>query len=468
MNRIFRSPRVLIMTAMMIVITIMIASITLLLIYNNARKDLYSRLADIVKLEKATITVLAVDNLDDIPHIITHLERMDEHDFNIGETGEVYYARIVGDSIELFTSEFASHKKTVRISKHIPSTSPLAMALRGASGTIKGIDYTGRKVFAAYSNVKILGWAVVAEIPVQEFRRPYIQSGFLVVILAFLLVTTCSYLFIKITNPMLDELVEHENKLVHANEQLVQNNRLLKEAKEKAEQSDSLKTAFLQNISHEVRTPLNAITGFASLLDMPDLSQEKQKKYSSIINNSSKQLLSIVTDILTISSLHTNQEQLHETKMNVKLLLDELYEIFKIQSDEKQLELRLNYVIDEEEAIILADETKLHQILSNLLSNAIKFTSSGSVEIGCYIKSGDLQFYVKDTGIGIPEGMYNNIFERFRQADLAINKHYGGTGLGLSIAQGFAELMGGRIWVDSQQQKGSLFYVSIPYKQFRS
>jgi len=255
----------------------------------------------------------------------------------------------------------------------------------------------------------------------------------------------------------------------------------LLKAKEKAEESDRLKTAFLQNMSHEIRTPLNAISGFSGILNKPDLSEEKRKSFVSIIQSSSKQLISIVSDILTISALETKQEKLNYDKVCINNIIVDLLSIFKQQSLNQNISLYAKQQLSDKQSEIYTDKTKIIQILTNLLTNALKFTHEGFIEFGYEIVEthgrqyfvethgraslqNELQFYVKDTGIGIKSELHEKIFERFRQADNSIQMNYGGTGLGLSISKGFVELFGGKIWVESELEKGSTFYFTIPYK----
>ncbi|BDX39225.1 hypothetical protein CYCD_25800 [Tenuifilaceae bacterium CYCD] len=243
-------------------------------------------------------------------------------------------------------------------------------------------------------------------------------------------------------------------------------NELIK-AKEKAEENDRLKTAFLQNMSHEIRTPMNAICGFSNLLNEPDLADEKKKKFIAIIQNSSKQLLSIVTDILTISSLETKQEKVNIQQTNINSIILELYSIFNQQATNQNILLRHTEQLSDKQAETVTDGTKLTQVLTNLLTNALKFTHTGSIEFGYSTELIDnlpfLKFYVKDTGIGISPTLHEKIFERFRQADTSISRTYGGTGLGLSISKAFVELLGGSIWLESEPENGSTFYFTIPY-----
>lgn len=239
-------------------------------------------------------------------------------------------------------------------------------------------------------------------------------------------------------------------------------NELIK-AKEKAEESDRLKTAFLQNMSHEIRTPLNAICGFSGFLNNPDLSIEKRKNFVQIIQNSSNQLLSIVTNILTISSLETKQEKISINKVCINNIIVELLAIFKQQTINQNISLFIKQQLNDSQSEIYTDRTKITQILSNLITNALKFTHEGFIEFGYEYNEPELRFFVRDTGIGIKPEYQDKIFERFRQADLSINKKYGGTGLGLAISKAFVELLGGKIWVQSEPDKGSTFYFTIPY-----
>jgi len=237
------------------------------------------------------------------------------------------------------------------------------------------------------------------------------------------------------------------------------------EAKEKAEENNHLKTAFLQNISHEIRTPMNAICGFSSLMIEPDLSLEQKENYNAIIRSNCDQLLTIITDVLTISSVETKQLKVNFQEVDILQLMNELTHIFKPTANSLSLEFINSTSITVDQANILTDRTKLTQILSNLVTNALKFTKAGSIEINCTLKGNNLVFFVKDTGIGFNPEMKDTIFERFRQANEDINKKYGGTGLGLAISKAFVELLGGEIGVESEPEKGSVFHFTLPYKQ---
>lgn len=236
------------------------------------------------------------------------------------------------------------------------------------------------------------------------------------------------------------------------------------EALDKAERSDKLKDAFLQNLSHEIRTPLNAIVGFSELLNTgTEQSLPKVAEYTSIILDSSKQLLSIVSNILTMASIQTGHESIHYKTVNLDKLMDHIHEGYLPMAIMKNLAFSVSKPLSDKPALIRTDEAKLSQILTNLLDNAFKFTRRGSVEIKYSLCGKTVDFFISDTGIGIPEENQSVIFERFRQGDLSIHTEFGGTGLGLSISSSFARMLGGELRVESEQDKGSTFILSMPF-----
>lgn len=237
-------------------------------------------------------------------------------------------------------------------------------------------------------------------------------------------------------------------------------------AKEKAEESDRLKSAFLANMSHEIRTPMNGILGFSALLKKPNLNSDKQQQFIGIIEKSGIRMLNIINDIIDISKIASGQMSVNFADVNINNVLNELYSFFLEEVTKKSIELKLVKGLLDEQAQYSTDTTKFYAILTNLLKNAIKFTENGIIEFGYSINSTktELLFYVKDTGIGIPEDKQAAIFERFIQADIDDKMARQGAGLGLSISRAYVEMLDGKIWVESMEKIGSTFYFTLPFK----
>ncbi|MCI5144308.1 MAG: PAS domain S-box protein [Candidatus Electrothrix sp. AR3] len=237
-------------------------------------------------------------------------------------------------------------------------------------------------------------------------------------------------------------------------------------AKEKAEESDRLKSAFLANMSHEIRTPMNGIVGFVDLLKEPQLTGDEQEQYIKIIEKSSVRMLNTITDIIDISRIESGQIAIIKTKTYVNEILDKQYNFFNMEAKSKGIELIYKPSLSDRETSIVTDKHKLEAILSNLIKNAIKFTHQGNVTLGCSLITDkefqELEFYVIDTGIGIPPSRIKAIFNRFEQADIEDTRAFEGSGLGLSISKSYVEMLGGKIWVKSEEGIGSQFYFTLP------
>jgi len=246
------------------------------------------------------------------------------------------------------------------------------------------------------------------------------------------------------------------------------NEEKLKLAKDAAEESDRLKTSFLTNMSHEIRTPMNAIIGFSNLLLKPELSQHKKTEYVAIIRNNSGALLKIIDDIIDTARMEVGEIRIEEENIKLNSIMDEILtasEEMKSKEGKKHLDLVLKKGEPDEQFKVKTDPHRIRQILSNLISNSIKFVDKGYIEFGYRIEGDDLLFYVKDTGIGIPQNKQEFIFEPFRQAEETYTRKYGGTGLGLTICKNLLMMFGGKIWLESEIGKGTTFYFTIPYKK---
>ncbi|MCD4772454.1 MAG: PAS domain S-box protein [Bacteroidales bacterium] len=252
-------------------------------------------------------------------------------------------------------------------------------------------------------------------------------------------------------------------------------------ALQKAKESDRLKTAFLLNLSHEIRTPMNGIIGFTNLLIEPELTGEEQHKYVEVIQHSSNRMLNTITNLLNISMIEAKQVSVSFFEVNIKEETQSLFNFFKPEAEEKGIKLILKNSLPEKEIIIKTDKEKIISILTYLVKNAIKYTHHGNIEFGYVLTDSatesekdsvpveavteavEIEFFVKDTGVGIPKDRQKAIFDRFVQADIEDKNVYEGTGLGLAISKAYVEMLGGKIWVKSEEGKGSQFYFSIPY-----
>lgn len=272
-----------------------------------------------------------------------------------------------------------------------------------------------------------------------------------------------------------EKMLEEKNSEIEAqNEEYKNINQELRQAKEHAEQSDRLKSAFLANMSHEIRTPMNSILGFSDLLKESKLSSEKQHQYIAVIEHSGKRMLNMINDILIISKIESGIVDIHYAEFNINDQIESIYASFKDEIAQKGIDFSYVNTLPDNEAIIKSDGEKIYTILVNLVKNAIKFTNHGTIEFGYNLikdsESAELEFFVKDTGEGIRLEQKELIFERFRQGSEALTRNYEGAGLGLAISKAFVEMLGGKIWVESDEENSAsgkggstTFYFTIPY-----
>lgn len=246
----------------------------------------------------------------------------------------------------------------------------------------------------------------------------------------------------------------HENK---------QNLIRCEKAIQKAEEADRLKSSFLRNVSHEIRTPLNAIVGFTAFLSENEKDPVMRQEYLNIILNSTDHLLEIMNSIIEISEIEANTVKVRKDKVDICSLLRRVNHRFKRKAKEKNISLHLAKISEYDELIVFTDSFKLLQILTHLLDNSVKFTIEGRIEFGYTIRGKQIEFYVSDTGIGIPDHLHTKIFTRFFQVESSTTRRFEGSGLGLSISKAYVDLLGGEIWFESMPEGGTTFFFTIPY-----
>lgn len=243
----------------------------------------------------------------------------------------------------------------------------------------------------------------------------------------------------------------------------------LKTALEKAQESDRLKSAFLANMSHEIRTPMNGILGFAELLKEPKLGGKQQKQYLDIIEKSAGRMLNIITDIVNISKIEAGHTDVYISEVNINKEIEFLHSFFQPEAHKNGIKFTCHKALPDDESIIKTDREKVYGAMTNIIKNAIKYTPKGSIHFGYEKKGNFLEFFVKDTGSGIPEESKDIIFERFRQGSESLTRVHEGTGLGLSISKAHVEILGGKIWFESRcstapEEHGTDFYFTVPYQ----
>jgi CheY-like chemotaxis protein len=237
--------------------------------------------------------------------------------------------------------------------------------------------------------------------------------------------------------------------------------------KEKAEEAEKLRNILLANISHEIRTPMNSIIGFSELLSIGNLAPEKRHEYVQTIKNQGSRLLKMIDDVVELAQMESGKITIRKSPCNLELLLNEILMIFnQFKCIQNKDHLAIKVVPPENPNLVTyTDPGRLQQLISNLISNSIKFTEKGGIEIG-YKPIGDqkIEFHVKDTGIGLTKDQQRNIFSRFAEEEIIAGK-YEGSGIGLALSKNLARLLGGKIWVESEVGKGSIFYFTIPFEE---
>lgn len=383
---------------------------------------------------------------DNYEQLINMLDREDVICIFGQRVGSMYYAKNLGkDYIVPLDHRILERSMGFKVSKESPELAELlnnGLEIILANGVYHQIY---DKWITEYNKNKI-DW--------QKHLKFILIAGALIITL---------FLLLLIANWILKTKIRSKTKDLQ--QQLELNSQIMKELEKqkiKAEESDKMKSAFLANMSHEIRTPMNGILGFADLLKSVDFSSEEQTKFIDIIQQSGNRMLGTINNIIDVSKLESGMENIHINEVNIKNIMIELLSFFKPEASKKGLKLALKENGSVSSQSFYTDEYKLNSILTNLIKNALKFTAEGSIEIKYSIKDTSAEFWVTDTGIGIAKNKQDSIFDQFVQADFSYSSGFEGSGLGLSISKGYVKLLNGEIQLESEENKGTIFYVRIP------
>ncbi len=378
-----------------------------------------------------------------------NLETMTQKLNDIKLYGSGYFSLISNNGV------IVSHKDTSQINKNIFSIiketdSTIYKTIKNGQeyATETNSEFTGKDVFRFFYPINLgnsgTHWSMMVEIPIQEAATRSKQLFNLAIGTFIVGILLIIYLIYNIFDQR-----RYEKTILAA--------------KFKAEESDRFKSAFLNNISHEIRTPLNGILGFVELLTESEPTQEQIKKYKNIIDSSSKQLLFIITNVLELSKIQAKMIERVIGDFDIESAILAIIEPYKSEIHKKGLKIVTKFPDRKHKLSFCSDIDKFKAVLNYLLNNAVKFTLSGFIEIGYHEYKDSIQFYVKDTGIGISPANAKIIFKFFTQEDQSQTRHFGGLGVGLSIAKALVEFLEGSIRFESTQGKGTTFFFTLPY-----
>ncbi len=257
--------------------------------------------------------------------------------------------------------------------------------------------------------------------------------------------------------------IKHKLVLEEILEHLEQLKQKIVKLKEQASQSERLKSAFLNNISHEIRTPLNAILGFSDLICLPEKTEKQKKIYSEIIKDSCNNLLNVITNTLEMSLINTGIVTIEKKPYALSDILNDIQIDFEYKATKKGIQFKIENNFNDPSQLICTDRYKLLSILKQLIENGIKFTNQGIVKLHCGKVENSFLFAISDTGIGISAQKQEIIFDSFTQTDTGLNRNFGGVGIGLALVKNYVEFLNGKIELTSIENKGSTFFLTLPF-----
>lgn len=386
----------------------------------------------------------------------------------------ISYDGVIRDITERKSTE-ERLKQVLNVTRTILEKMPFGVIIVGKDKKIRQINDTALKMIGLDSDKKVINKICHKFIcPAEEGKCPVLELGEIVDRSERTLIG-CDGREIPVLKTVLPIVLENEEVLLEAFADITELKRaeeLLIESKKQAEAANRVKSVFLANMSHEIRTPMNAIIGFSELLENTQLDYI-QKDYISTISESGHMLMALINDILDVSKIEAGELQFEKIDFDLEHLMRSIIKMNTSRLERKRIELFC--VVDENmPRYFKGDPTRVRQILINLLSNSVKFTEKGEIWVSVRLKEPEeklegrtrlLEFCVKDTGIGILKEKQERIFEAFEQADTSTTRKYGGTGLGLTISKALVEMMGGKIWVESEPGKGSEFFFTLKLEE---
>lgn len=441
---------------------------------DHIRRVLKSGEDEYSDIKKLGQTAAAVMHYDDLIHLsgipsdtakiqYTVIKQLLADIKNINPTASFAYILVVRNGKVFFVADSEP--------KNSPNCSPAGQELTEATELDKTLMNDGSKAVIEFSNDRWGNWVSILvplkhpvtgkiisvfgmDFDVKKFRSQQRYNLFLEYLLVLLILVALALVY---------KVLMDSFKLKQEFELLKKAEQALVEAKEKSEESDRLKTSFLKNISHEIRTPMNTILGFANILKEQDLSLDDKELFLNNMAKSGQRMLNTIYDIIELSRIQSGQVKPVFRRTNMQEQIDMVREVFYPVAKEKQLECSCEVDPEKMSIVFYTDTDMLHSVLQKLLWNAFKFTTEGFVKVGYEVQDANLCFWVKDSGVGVDAKQQSFIFEYFRQGNETLTRNFEGAGTGLAIAKAHVEMLGGKIWVESEPGVGSTFFFTIPY-----
>ena len=466
-----------ILILILVSVSVFVGGTNIYLLYRGSFEDYRQRLGQIAKTQAHLIN--AVARYDEKYGDKIHPEGATTATVNkivaalkqyagFGETGEILVARRLENRIMYIYSQRKPVEDLGLVPMNSENAAPMKAALQGSNGIMRGPDYNGTEVLAAYQHIPLLSFGLVVKVNVEEIRRPFIRTAMISSGVAAVAIAIGTILFFYFGQPLVRKLQRYseelEEEVQDRTESLKIANEALADEVKFRKKAEGAKDEFVSTVSHELRTPLTAIIGSMGLLKggVAGALSEKANRMIEIAHNNGNRLLRLINNILDIQKMEAGKIELHREKLNLVELLKQSVESNEQFAGKYEVGLEFNNAATEQ-INVDADSDKIIQALTNLISNAVKYSPKGdTVNVDLSLDNDLAKVEVKDNGAGIPDEFKDKIFQKFSQADTSTTKKVGGTGLGLSITKAIIEMHGGYINFESELNKGTNFYFTLP------